>query len=86
MKNEKLSNLKNIGPKSESLLNQVGIYSVEDLDAIGVVSAWKRVREIEPSASLVGLYALQGALMNIHWHDVPQDIKDDLLRQWEADS
>jgi DNA transformation protein and related proteins len=85
MPDKKLSDLKNIGTKSEVLLNQVGIITVADLDEVGAVGAWKRVRDIEPSASLVGVYALQGALMNIHWNALPQDIKDDLRHQWEAD-
>ncbi len=84
MPDKKLSQLKNIGAKSEALLHQVGIMTVDDLDAIGAVEAWKRVRAIEPSASLVGVYALQGALMNMHWNDLPQDMKDDLRAQWEA--
>lgn len=84
MPDNKLSQLKNIGAKSKALLHQVGIMTVDDLDAIGAVEAWKRVRAIEPSASLVGVYALQGALMNMHWNDLPQDMKDDLRAQWEA--
>ena len=82
MSDEKLSDLKNIGAKSEALLNQVGIYTLADLDAVGAVEAWKRVHEVAPSANLVGVYALQGALMNIHWNAIPQDIKDDLANQW----
>lgn len=85
MTGKRLSQYKNIGEKSEALLNQVGIYSIEDLDAVGAITAWKRVREIEPSASLVGVYALQGALMNLHWNHLPDEIKADLREQWEAD-
>ncbi len=84
MPDKKLSQLKNIGAKSEALLHQVGIMTVDDLDAIGAVEAWKRVRAIEPSASLVGVYALQGALMKLHWNALPQDMKDDLRDQWES--
>jgi DNA transformation protein and related proteins len=84
MPDKKLSDLKNIGSKSETLLNRIGIYTAADLDEVGAVTAWKRVRAIEPSASLIGVYALQGALMNIHWNALPQDIKDDLRQQWEA--
>ena len=82
MSDKKLSDLKNIGAKSEALLNQVGIYTLADLDAVGAVEAWKRVHEVALSANLVGVYALQGALMNIHWNAIPQDIKDDLANQW----
>lgn len=85
MPEKKLSDLKNIGIKSANLLIQVGITTVADLDELGAVEAWKRVRVIEPSASLVGVYALQGALMNIHWNALPLDLKADLRRQWEVD-
>lgn len=81
---KRLSQLKNIGNKSEALLHQIGIDTVEQLDEIGAVEAWKRVREINPSASLMGVYALQGALMNCHWNELPQDLKDDLRQQWES--
>jgi DNA transformation protein len=85
MPDKKLSDLKNIGVKSADLLSQVGITTVTHLDELGAVEAWKRVRAIEPSASLMGVYALQGALMNIHWNALPQDLKADLRQQWEAD-
>lgn len=40
---------------------------------------WRHVREVHPEISLIGLYALQGAvLMNIHWNALPADMKDDL--------
>ncbi len=83
-KTTRLSQLKNIGETSERLLNQVGIQTVEDLERVGVVKAWKRVKAIEPSANLAGLYALQGALMDIHWNALPDDIKLQLRDEWES--
>ena len=86
MKAKRLSDLKNIGKQSEGWLNQVGIYTPEDLSQMGAVEVWKLVKEIEPNASLIGVYALQGALMDINWRDLPDDIKADLRRKWEGRS
>ncbi len=77
--------LKNIGPETEKMLNRVGIYTVGDLESVGVVEAWKRVCAIEPRATVVGLYALQGALLNIHWNELPRDMKEELRARFEAD-
>lgn len=83
-KAKKLSDYKNLGKKSETLLNQVGIFTIEDIEAIGVVEVWKRVKAIQPKASLMG--ALQGALMNIHWNLLPDEIKADIRRQWKSEA
>lgn len=39
---------------------------------------WRHVREVHPEISLIGLYALQGAVLNIHWNALSADMKDDV--------
>lgn len=79
---QRISSLKNIGVKTEVWFHEIGIFTVEELetavDAMGVIGVWQRIKDNHPEASLVGLYALQGALLNIHWNALPEEMKADL--------
>ena len=63
-----LSKLPNIGKSVEEQLNLVGINTVEDLKIIGSKEAWLKIREIDKSACINRLYALEGAIEGIRWH------------------
>ncbi len=79
-----LENLRNIGPKSAALLRAVGIDSLENLREIGAVAAYRRLKFVEPRAvSLNMLWALQGALTDRDWRDIPVAEKDRLLADAE---
>ena len=74
--------LKNIGPKSAEWLESVGIRTREDLSKLGAVEAYRRVKAAQPDrVSLNMLYALQGALLDIHWNHIAQEMRDELKRQ-----
>lgn len=76
--------MKNIGPKSSEWLASVGVHSLDDVAKLGVVETYKRVRAAYPEkVTLNMLWSLQAALMDIHWKDLPPDIKDELKRQVE---
>lgn len=76
--------LRNIGPKSAAWLRQVGLRTREDLAAVGPVEAWLRIRRagFKPSSSL--LYALEGALQDCHWQQVPPARREQLLADAQA--
>lgn len=77
-----LSELKNFGPKSADWLRQVGIETLGDLEALGAVEAYLRVRHRFPKrVSLHLLYALQATLLNMRWNELPPDIKAALKAQ-----
>jgi DNA transformation protein len=76
--------LRNIGPKSAAWLRQVGLRSVEDLVAAGAVQAFLKVRRAGFKPSLNLLYALEGALLDCHWHDVPEPRRQQLLAELET--
>ncbi|HMV49303.1 MAG TPA: TfoX/Sxy family DNA transformation protein [Blastocatellia bacterium] len=61
------SDLKNIGPTSEQWLRAVGIQSREDLERIGSVEAFRLVKAHGFNAGLNLLYALEAALLEVHW-------------------
>jgi DNA transformation protein and related proteins len=80
----KLSTLKNIGPVTERWLNEVGIHTPDDLERVGVLEAYRQVSERHPqAASLLLLYALQGALWNTQWNQIPREEKARLKAEAE---
>lgn len=76
--------LRNVGPKSAAWLRQVGLHTREDLEAAGPVDAYMRVRRAGFRPSLNLLYALEGALKDCHWQDVPDARRRELVEAAEA--
>lgn len=76
--------LRNIGPKSAAWLRQVGLRSAEDLVAAGAVQAFVKVKRAGFKPSLNLLYALEGALQDCHWHDVPEARRRQLQAELET--
>jgi len=78
--------MKNIGPKSRQWLASVGVYTLDDVVRLDAVETYKRVRAAYPEkVSLNLLYALQGALLDLPWNELPPDIKEELKRQVEEE-
>ncbi|WZL72336.1 TfoX/Sxy family protein [Clostridiaceae bacterium 35-E11] len=75
---EKLSHMPNIGKSLEKQLKEVGIENCEQLLALGSQGAFQKIREIDSSACLNKLCALEGAIQGIRWHDLSQTCKDEL--------
>lgn len=81
---ERLSRLPNIGKVIEKQLNQVGIFTEDDLKTIGPKQAWLKIQEIDPSACIHRLLALEGAARGVKKNALPDDVKADLKEfyQW----
>jgi DNA transformation protein and related proteins len=78
----RLSDLKNIGPVTEQRLNEAGIRTPAELERLGPVEAYRRIKIRYPEdTTLVLLYALQGALWDAHWNELPLQTKSDLKSQ-----
>ena len=76
--------MKNMGPKSSEWLASVGIHTLDDVAALGVVETYKRVKAAYPDkVSLNMLYGLQAALLDLPWNELPADIKAELKKQAE---
>ena len=73
-----LINMMNIGAKLEAQLVRVGIETPEELIAAGSRDAWLRIKAIDPSACLMRLSALEGAIRGIRWHDLDETVKEEL--------
>ena len=73
-----LSKLPNIGKVVEKQLNDVGINTVDELINIGSEEAWLKIKEIDETACLNRLMALEGAIQNIRWHNLSDEDKKNL--------
>jgi DNA transformation protein len=80
----RLKDMPNIGPTIQKRLHEIGIYTKADLAATGAVRAYKMIQNNYPGKTIpvcYYLYSFQGALLNMHWDDLPKKIKDDLRKQ-----
>ena len=75
-----LLKLKNIGEKTVDWLIDVGIETREDIEELGVVEVYQRLRDKYP-VTRNALWALQGAVLNISYTQIPEDIKQALLEE-----
>ncbi|MGI9305940.1 MAG: TfoX/Sxy family protein [Gammaproteobacteria bacterium] len=66
-----VAKLKNIGPASAAWLQKAGICRVRDVQKLGAVAAYWRVKQREPRACLMLLYALEAGLRGVAPADLP---------------
>ena len=80
---DELQHLKNLGKTSAQWLHAVGIHSATDLRRRGAVEAYRAVKARGFKASKVLLYSIEGALLDVHWNDIPSEKKALLNQQVE---
>jgi len=69
----------NIGTKLRADLEAAGIYTIEELNAVGVEGAWGRIREVNPERDCThSLLALHGAMRGVRWMQLPSDERERL--------
>lgn len=73
-----LSKLPNIGKVVEEQLNQVGITTAEELAETGAKEAWLKIQEIDESACINRLMALEGAIQGVKKSLLSDEVKADL--------
>ncbi|MCA8987702.1 MAG: TfoX/Sxy family DNA transformation protein [Planctomycetaceae bacterium] len=79
---QKLAKIRNLGPVSSAQLQDVGIVSVEQLRECGAVGAWFLLKQKFGSRiSRLFLYAMEAALRDCDWRELPDEVKADLERQ-----
>jgi DNA transformation protein len=74
-----LLHLKNLGVASVNILRAVGISNTEDLRQLGAVETYVRIKRRGINVSKVMLYALEGALIDVHWKDLDPSLKEQLV-------
>lgn len=75
-----LISMKNIGKEMKAKLESVGINTAKDLIQIGSKDAYLHLRMKYSNICLVHLYTLQGAIDNIEYHNLPENMKNDLKK------
>ena len=70
--------MRNIGKEIEKKLKNVGICSAEELAQAGSKEAFFRLKMRYPNVCLVHLYTLQGAIDNVEYNSLPDEVKRDL--------
>lgn len=73
-----LSSMKNIGKELERKLTAVGVDSPDALLELGSKQAFFKLKEVYPQVCLVHLYALEGAVRDTQFNNLPEETKQDL--------
>ena len=72
----------NLGKKLISELNQIGIFSLEDLRKTGSVTAYLKIcinKQVNKLPFCYYLYSFEGAIKNIHWTKFSKSEKKKLV-------
>ncbi len=78
-----LSKLPNIGKVVEEQLNQAGIYTEDELKAVGSRQAWLEIQKRDTSACIHRLLALEGAIRGVKKTALPDEVKTELKSFYE---
>ncbi|WOR15469.1 TfoX/Sxy family protein [Hyphomonas sp. FCG-A18] len=79
-----ISDLRNLGLKTERMLADVDIYHADDLRALGSVAAYARLRfRFGNRVSILALYAMEAALLDVDWRLLPDHTKRALKAEFE---
>lgn len=75
----KLTTLPNIGTELAKKLEATGIKNAEELKATGSKNAIIRIDTLEAGGACINmLYALEGAIQGIRWHNLDEERKNTL--------
>jgi DNA transformation protein and related proteins len=74
-----ITDLPNLGPKSQQMLERAGITSLDQLRSLGSVEAFARVKRSGGNPSLNLLWALEAALTGLRWQEVAREHRTSLL-------
>lgn len=74
-----LTKLPNIGKTLAQKLQEVDIYTEEDLKRLGSEVAIIKISSLENGGACINmLYALEGAIQNVRWHSLSMLKKEEL--------
>ncbi|PIQ75967.1 hypothetical protein COU78_03320 [Candidatus Peregrinibacteria bacterium CG10_big_fil_rev_8_21_14_0_10_49_24] len=82
--NTPIKDLPNLGRACEEWFARIGIHTKGDIEKIGIVRLYAMMKEIKPNASIVLLWALFGAMNDMRFDEVPDEIKEKLRAQLAA--
>jgi DNA transformation protein and related proteins len=74
--NEPIENLLNLGATSAAWLRAAEITTIDELQKLGPIRAWKRVKQNQPRASLNLLWAMVAGLQERSWLEMTEEEKE----------
>ncbi len=75
-----LAALKNLGEKTAQWLLDAGVRTKSELAKLGAIEVCKRMLAAGHPVSVVAAYAIEGALTDTHWNEIPASKKLELQR------
>ncbi len=78
-----LEQLPGLGPKSSSMLRDVGIVTAKDLYSADPYFLYQSLKRRFPSTSLNMLYAIMGAQEQRHWLEIKKERRLEILMRLE---
>lgn len=81
MSEPELESLLNLGPRSVSMLRSAGITTLVELEELGAVEAYLMLKRENIPVSLNMLYAIHGALNNVHWNQLDRQERANLIME-----
>lgn len=83
---ESLTELPNVGAVLAARLKAAGVGTPSELKRLGSIQTLRRIRasgaEEAPCRSM--LFALEGAIRGVRWHDIPKPQRDALWRRYQG--
>lgn len=76
-----ISQMRNLGPKTERMLAEIGVDTPAALRRIGSVEAYRRLKFACGGISLNALYAMEASLRDIDWRALTSEEKANLKRR-----
>ncbi|MFZ0282639.1 MAG: TfoX/Sxy family protein [Bacteroidales bacterium] len=84
LKESDLAGMPNIGRTLAEKLITIGISTLAELKNAGSENAFIRIKTIDREACINMLYALEGAIQGIRWHNLDKDKKLELLEFYNS--
>lgn len=79
-----LTSMRNIGRELARKLTAAGVDSPEKLAETGAKEAFFKMKVLYPNICLVHLYALEGAVRDLEYNRIPEEVKAELKSFNEA--
>jgi len=76
--------MRNIGKVSRTWLRAIELHTLDDLKRCGSVAAYRMIKSMQPKATLNLLWALEGAILDIDWREIPDTRKRELLSRLDS--
>ena len=73
--------MRNMGPVSRRWLAEIHIYNTADLRRVGAAAAFRMIKAQQPQVTLNLLWALEGAIRDKDWRQLPEPVRLALIRE-----